>query len=233
MMRPSSIAMACIATLVVATQPAQAFFVSGQFSGNIVRVATPSGDSPVGVGDPVAGDFFFDASYFSLQAGDGSSFAEYGYFNAYSKAPSFSIRIGDVVADLGAQTVRMTRGGGEDRLYLSNYYPKGYGASLLFVGAAGSLFDTLSLDTLHGGDIDLSRSRAYYGSYLEDAGNTGTFIALNAADITTGQVAEAPSLALALLALLAIVATRTGFRPRGAVPMYWRGVRLSRRGGGR
>lgn len=209
MHRPASIASTCIVAFCIASAaPANAFIVSGHFDGTITRVATPGGDSQTGVGDPVSGDFFFDTAYFTLEGGDGISVAEYGYFNAYTHAPSLSIRIGDLVEDLGAQTVRMTRSGGEDLLYLSNYYPGGYGSSLLLAGATGSLFDALSLDAIHSGPIDLAHSRAYSGSYLEDAGNAGSFISLNAADIAVNQTPEAPSLALTLLALVAAAAAR-------------------------
>ena len=111
-----------------------------------------------------------DTSYFAPSGGDGSSTSEYFYFNVDPDVSSFALNFdlgtGSVVEDLGAQTIRLQRDAGLDSIYLSDYYPGGYGASLLLVGS--NLFDALSPDAIVAGDVDLAFSHAYMGSYLED-----------------------------------------------------------------
>lgn len=192
-----------IVMLCALTSPAtQALIISGDFSGYVAEVRTPSGPSTIGLGDPASGSFFVDTSWFAPSASSDPDSAEFFVFNVDPAVHTFSLTIdsgmGPVEDNIGAQTIRMKRKDGFDSIYLSDYYPGGFGSSLLFTGAEGSLFDTLSPDTIHAGAIDLSRSRAYQGYYLEDAGNIGSFYALTDAHITVGAVPEPDALAMML-----------------------------------
>jgi hypothetical protein len=204
-------------TATLISLPANATIISGNFSGHVSRILTPTGDSTDGLGDPVTGSFYVDTSYFAPSGGDGASTAEYFYFNVDPDVPSFALNFdsetGAVVEDLGAQTLRLQREAGLDSIYLSDYYPGGYGASLLLVGS--NLFDALSPDAIVAGDVDLALSHAYMGSYLEDKGNAGSFIALDTASLAIVEVPEPPTLAMALLALCMTIFMRNKVsRPR-------------------
>ncbi len=202
----------CFLIVAFASFSANAIIITGNFSGYFSRILTPSGDSTLGLGDPVTGSFFVDTSYFSLDSSDSTS-AEYFDFNVDPDVPSFSLNFdssyGTVAENIGAQTIRLQRTGGVDSIYLSDYYPGGYGASLLLVGDS-SLFDSLAADAIVAGDIDLADSHAYMGSYLEDKGDAGSFIALDTASLAVADVPEPPTWAIALLALCMTFFMRNG-----------------------